>query len=501
MTAADDPAKLPDDTLGYAYNGGGLNNQKLALLGLCLKAWRDGPRRVILPDLYVFDITTFNHRPVPLATALETAPLREFLARQGIEVAPGPPRGDKGGWWYFHHGNNYIPYAALTGALGVDSFACQFFRSLVSVRGNSALFGRLADPVFRRRGIRLVAQLRIERDWAHHSTGTLSGALDEGEDYAPSFRDILAKIATTLPEARAIYVVSDEAALPVPKDEIRETVQRDFGIELCWKSDILPAEELAALSLLDLSMIDFEMAVAAESFVGMSRSTFSNMAAFERYARTREPVLRHYIYNLPGPSLARRRDNGAFSAPEMVAAEDPHDPSLSFAQAQIYLHVGDKATALERYLQRAEQGGSPEEVYISLYRAAQIKAELDAPPAEVVATYLRAADVLPSRAEALHGASRYCRGREMFEEGYRIAKRGVGVGIPARGLLVERWIYEHGLLDELAVNGYWSGHYWDCAQASVRILERDTVSPDARKRIIGNALAALHHMKPPEGGA
>jgi hypothetical protein len=496
MPAADYAAALPADTLGYAYNGGGLNNQKLALLGLCLKAWRDGPRRLILPDLLQFDIVTFKHRPVPMAGALEVEALREFLAQEGIEVLAEPPRGDQGAWWYFHHGNNHLAAAMLAGELDADSFPCRFFRALKSVIGASDLFRRLADAVFGARGIGLVAQLRIEEDWGRHSRHFLSGVLGDAEDYAPSFRDIMAKLVRTLPETRAIYVVSDEAALPVPKDEIRAAVRDDFGIELCWKSDILPAEALGALSLLELSMLDFEMALAAQSFVGMSRSTFSNMAAFERFARTRAPVRDHYIYNLPGPALARRHDNGAFSAPEMAAAADPRAPHLSFAQAQIHLDVDDKVQALERYALRAEQGGSAEETYVSLYRAAQLKAELGADPDDVVATYLRAADVLPSRAEALHGASYFCRGRNRFAEGYAIAKRGVDLAVPERGLFIERWVYDYALLDELAVNAYWSGHPWECAKACVRILGRGTAPPDAVRRVTANAHAALDRIKP-----
>ena len=39
---------------------------------------------------------------------------------------------------------------------------------------------------------------------------------------------------------------------------------------------------------------------------------------------------------------------------------------------------------------------------------------------------------------------------------------------PANCLLIEGWIYDWGLLDELAVNGYWSGHYRESLDASIK---------------------------------
>ena len=38
-------------------------------------------------------------------------------------------------------------------------------------------------------------------------------------------------------------------------------------------------------------------------------------------------------------------------------------------------------------------------------------AALERPFDEVIATFLRAADTVPTRAEALHAAGRYCRGQ------------------------------------------------------------------------------------------
>ena len=143
---------------------------------------------------------------------------------------------------------------------------------------------------------------------------------------------------------------------------------------------------------------------------------------------------------------------------------------------------------------RAELGFWQDEVFISLYCVAQLKEQLDHPDQEVIDAYLRATDALPTRAEALHGASRLCRNKGRNEEGYEFAKRGLEIPMPSDALFVEPWIYETGLLDELAVNAYWSGRYRDCLDASLKILETDKISGVDMQRVTANARFALEKL-------
>jgi len=187
-----------------------------------------------------------------------------------------------------------------------------------------------------------------------------------------------------------------------------------------------------------------------------------------------------------------------------IHAENPYegfpaDPllqsSYQFYLARSYRDCGEKEKALQAYLTRAELGFWVEEVYISLYEAAKLQETLGRPFDEVVATYLRAADAVPSRAEALHGASRYCRLQGRHKEGYEIAKRASPSEEALDGLFVEPWIYEYGLLDELAVNAYWAGAYQDSLDACERIL-RERKCPEAeRPRIEANADFARQQIR------
>jgi glycosyltransferase involved in cell wall biosynthesis len=169
-----------------------------------------------------------------------------------------------------------------------------------------------------------------------------------------------------------------------------------------------------------------------------------------------------------------------------------------FYLAQSYRDCRELERALEHYLVRAKLGFWQEEVFISLYSAAQLKQELGRPDQEVIDAYLLAADAAPARTEALHGASRFCRFKGRNKEGYQIAKRGIGKPLPRDALFLESWIYEYGLLDEYAVNAYWAGHYRESLDACLRILAGGKHNDIAR--ISANARFALEKLNAPDAG-
>jgi glycosyltransferase involved in cell wall biosynthesis len=163
------------------------------------------------------------------------------------------------------------------------------------------------------------------------------------------------------------------------------------------------------------------------------------------------------------------------------ALSSESDPFLisryRFYLAQSYRDCGDKERALENYLKRAELGYWAEEVYVSLFEAGNLMAALSRPFDEVIAAYLRATETIPARAEALHAASRYCRDRGRNLEGYEYARRGIDLSQPAGALFTQPWVYDYGLLDEFAVNGYWAGAYRESLDASLRLLAGDKERP------------------------
>ncbi len=305
--------------LGYPELGLGLNNQKYALYALFEKAYLQH-RDVVLPNMASFDATNGTHQKIEFSKIYSVEKLKNFAEAFGVTILDQPPIETENGWHSFIAGTSTLGWRALKGAGGLDEFTCQFFRNLEPHVTQTDVFKKLTKAVYAQSKISVVSQLRIEKDWLDVAKVYGEHYPEKRNDYALTFYDIMLKTTQSLDVVgRQIYVVCDEANLPVPKEEIRATTLKKFGVFLVWKSDFLSAEELAGLSLLELSILDFEMAVRAPTFIGTSISTFSNLACFEAFCRTGKPTTEHYVYNCPGEGLLRRYDFGVGGSVEAIS--------------------------------------------------------------------------------------------------------------------------------------------------------------------------------------
>lgn len=173
------------------------------------------------------------------------------------------------------------------------------------------------------------------------------------------------------------------------------------------------------------------------------------------------------------------------------ALASERDPFLisryTFYLAQSHENAGDKEAALDGYLKRAQLGFWDQERYISLYRAGRLRIDLGHPADQILDTFSRAAMVDSARAEALHGAARYCREKGLYQRGYDLARQGLDLEPPRAALFAEDWIYAYGLLDEFAVNAYWVADYRGCIDACRRLLDLgSSLSDDLRARVAAN---------------
>lgn len=186
------------------------------------------------------------------------------------------------------------------------------------------------------------------------------------------------------------------------------------------------------------------------------------------------------------------QDDAAVLENALATEIDPFVISrYTFYLAQSYRDCGESEKALPHYLRRAELGYWDEEIYVSFLEAGKLMAALDKPVDEVLAVWERANRTVPKRAEALHAASRFCRDKKKFAEGVEYAQRGLKIPLTDGGLFVAAWIYEYGLLDELAVNAYWSGRYTECVTACDRLLNDGKAPADVRERVLENKNFAL----------
>jgi tetratricopeptide (TPR) repeat protein len=306
------------EALGYSHNSGGLNNQKFALLGLITDAY-EKKRPILLPKMIIKDHVADTYTPVSIGEVFDLAPLFDLLKKYRITVIEGNADDFPSdiSWPYFSKGatkcaqcvKGEIKDSVLAGLVA------DYFRCLTPVVKNSYIMKNLIEEVFTRNGIEVVAQFRIESDWLKHCEYNLQHTLTDPEDYNLTYDQIVAKIVRTLPTVKKILVLCDEAAVSIPKSQMADVCRTRFGVELFWKSDFLTRFELTKLNNLELSMIDFELALCSKHYVGMTRSTFSNTVTSTKYMITGKPVTGDYIYNNYGPSLARRTDNGGSDVP------------------------------------------------------------------------------------------------------------------------------------------------------------------------------------------
>ena len=259
---------------------------------------------------------------------------------------------------------------------------------------------------------------------------------------------------------------------------------------------------------LDLDFYDVEVWNHGARY--MRSALFSNHSPFGYRA-----VLHEFLEAPPGANRGRARGFHILVSHDGARSQNPNkfaddaavlerelltetDPALisryTFYLAQSLRDSGQFERAHSGFLKRAEQGGWVEEVYVSVLRAAQLSETLNRPFDEQLATYLRAYEILPKRAEALNGAAAICRKAGRYRLGYLLAREGIAVPRPDSGLFLDQTVYDYRMLDEFQVNAYWAGHYGESLDAGATLL-RDGLFPESdRARILANCDFALQKV-------
>lgn len=179
-----------------------------------------------------------------------------------------------------------------------------------------------------------------------------------------------------------------------------------------------------------------------------------------------------------------------FRDAEILLAEvqrDPDNPRSVFYLAQSYYDYGDFVNARRWYQRRTEMAGFDEEIYCSLMRVADTMARLDEPWPAVLDVYLRAWEFRPSRAEPLHAIAHRYRNDQRYQLGYLFAERAAAIPLPEDDVLfVNSAVYEWCALDEQAVCASWIGKHEEAFTLCRRLISRDDISDDDRRRIAAN---------------
>jgi len=181
--------------------------------------------------------------------------------------------------------------------------------------------------------------------------------------------------------------------------------------------------------------------------------------------------------------------------------DEPGDPRAMFYMAQTCRGLGQFEEALDWYDRRIEAGGWEEEVYCALLERARVMETLNREWPTVLDAFLRAYQFRPSRIEALYEIARHYRAQKEYDLGYMFARQAADTPYPDDVLFVERDIYDHRLLMELAVCAHWTGRFNESIAANNRLLDNPKIPPHYLHSVVRNqafSVEAAHPPRPPD---
>ena len=218
-------------------------------------------------------------------------------------------------------------------------------------------------------------------------------------------------------------------------------------------------------------------------------------------AKTRELVTD--IINTPIQDGARAKNPEKYADDAKVfeaVLKTETDPFLisryTFYLGQSYKDCGNDTLAIKAYSARVTLGGWVEELYISLLTIARLKEKCVYPyPTDlVIQAFMEAHELLPTRAEAIHDAIKYCRLNNRYNQGYALAKHALSMQYPIDALFSEKWIYDYGIMDEFAIVAYWTKQYEESKNACITLLANPNTPVDYHDRIIANLAFATTEL-------
>jgi tetratricopeptide (TPR) repeat protein len=166
---------------------------------------------------------------------------------------------------------------------------------------------------------------------------------------------------------------------------------------------------------------------------------------------------------------------------ERRLAEDPGDARATFYLAQTLRDLGDEDAAAELYRRRAAMGGWDEEVYYAAFQAGVLAGRRDVERG--IAELRAAAEMRPSRGEALHELARLLRIAGRHEEARDAAARGAALPVPDDVLFVHRDVHHWGLRFEQAMAAHQAGRAAEALGVADALLDEGRLPPEAESAL------------------
>lgn len=166
--------------------------------------------------------------------------------------------------------------------------------------------------------------------------------------------------------------------------------------------------------------------------------------------------------------------------------EEPNNSRYVFYLAQSYKDAGDLENSLKYYQKRVEMGGWNEEIFWSLYQIGVINQALNKNQEDIIGAFSKAYHYRPSRSEPLYQIANYYRSKENYASGYLVASIASKIPMPKDMLLVQKWMYDYGILLEQSICAYWLGKYDESVNLSHKILSVPELPQNVRECVERN---------------
>lgn len=164
--------------------------------------------------------------------------------------------------------------------------------------------------------------------------------------------------------------------------------------------------------------------------------------------------------------------------------KEPANSRYVFYLAESYKDAGEKAKALEWYQKRVDMGGWDEEVFWSKLQIGHMLRSLGMSEKIVIEAYKMSHAFRPHRPESIYYLVELYNQKGNYEEAYRWIKARDSIPKPKEkdALFNEDWIEEYGLLFQLSICAYYTGHYQEALNACNQLLKLKHLPNEWRKQ-------------------
>lgn len=158
----------------------------------------------------------------------------------------------------------------------------------------------------------------------------------------------------------------------------------------------------------------------------------------------------------------------------------------TFYLAQTYKDSNKAELAIKYYEERLTHGGWEQELYVCHLNIGMLKRQLKYDAPDVLDSFIRATEVVPSRGEALYEYMKTCRENKMFHHSCSIGVSAVNLPKPRDSLFGMDWVYTYGIKDEFAVAAFHAGKFKLSYKLNQEILKITSLPAAYRTRVTDN---------------